>query len=97
MQFDAVDRERRVSDLISRNKKTNLVTYPKYILTEETVQHLRTPTFDIWQWEPNEVCIAVIVVTLIKLTFEFYCWYLNCKYIHMYVHTYIILCKYAHA
>lgn len=54
-QFQAVDRERRVSNVISRNKKNNVVAYPKYILTEETVQHLKTPTFDIWQWEPNEM------------------------------------------
>ena len=29
--------------------------YPKYILTQETIQYLKKPTFDIWHWEPNEM------------------------------------------
>ncbi|KAK4304512.1 hypothetical protein Pmani_023541 [Petrolisthes manimaculis] len=29
--------------------------YTKYTLTGETVDHLRAPTFDMWQWEPNEM------------------------------------------
>ena len=29
--------------------------YPKYILTQETINYLKKPTFDIWHWEPNEM------------------------------------------
>ena len=25
------------------------------MLTQETVQYLKKPTFDIWHWEPNEM------------------------------------------
>lgn len=27
----------------------------KYHLSKETMEALRLPTFDAWQWEPNEV------------------------------------------
>ncbi|XP_068930915.1 high affinity cGMP-specific 3',5'-cyclic phosphodiesterase 9A isoform X1 [Petaurus breviceps papuanus] len=29
--------------------------YPKYILSPETIDALRKPTFDVWLWEPNEM------------------------------------------
>lgn len=28
---------------------------PQYLLSPETVEALRKPTFDVWLWEPNEV------------------------------------------
>ncbi|XP_078002632.1 high affinity cGMP-specific 3',5'-cyclic phosphodiesterase 9A isoform X5 [Phascolarctos cinereus] len=31
--------------------------YPKYMLSQETIDALRKPTFDVWLWEPNELCI----------------------------------------
>ena len=48
---------------ISITKKTHksmltlqkIPTYPKYQLSNETIQYLKTPSFDIWQWESNEV------------------------------------------
>nr|KAF6379753.1 phosphodiesterase 9A [Myotis myotis] len=30
-------------------------TYPKYLLSPETIEGLRKPTFDVWLWEPNEM------------------------------------------
>ncbi|XP_045859144.1 high affinity cGMP-specific 3',5'-cyclic phosphodiesterase 9A isoform X3 [Meles meles] len=30
-------------------------TYPKYLLSPETIEALRKPTFDVWLWEPNEM------------------------------------------
>ncbi|KAK1789066.1 hypothetical protein P4O66_015019, partial [Electrophorus voltai] len=32
-------------------------SYPKYHLSKETIDTLRQPIFDVWQWEPNELCI----------------------------------------
>ncbi|XP_036603311.1 high affinity cGMP-specific 3',5'-cyclic phosphodiesterase 9A isoform X3 [Trichosurus vulpecula] len=29
--------------------------YPKYMLSQETIDALRKPTFDVWLWEPNEM------------------------------------------
>ncbi|XP_067928253.1 high affinity cGMP-specific 3',5'-cyclic phosphodiesterase 9A-like isoform X2 [Watersipora subatra] len=29
--------------------------YTKYILSKETIEYLKQPTFDIWHWEPNEM------------------------------------------
>ncbi|XP_055340822.1 high affinity cGMP-specific 3',5'-cyclic phosphodiesterase 9A-like isoform X2 [Paramacrobiotus metropolitanus] len=33
----------------------DMPTYPKYILSRETIDYLKKPTFDIWHWEPNEM------------------------------------------
>ncbi|XP_068011301.1 high affinity cGMP-specific 3',5'-cyclic phosphodiesterase 9A isoform X2 [Melanerpes formicivorus] len=30
-------------------------SYPKYMLSQETIEALRKPTFDVWLWEPNEM------------------------------------------
>lgn len=27
----------------------------QYTLSQETIEYLKQPTFDIWHWEPNEV------------------------------------------
>ena len=27
----------------------------QYTLSQETIDYLKQPTFDIWHWEPNEV------------------------------------------
>lgn len=27
----------------------------QYMLSQETIEALRKPTFDVWLWEPNEV------------------------------------------
>ncbi|XP_055865762.1 high affinity cGMP-specific 3',5'-cyclic phosphodiesterase 9A-like isoform X2 [Biomphalaria glabrata] len=35
--------------------KRDIPTYPKYTLSQETVDYLKQPTFDIWHWEPNEM------------------------------------------
>ncbi|EDV25625.1 High affinity cGMP-specific 3',5'-cyclic phosphodiesterase 9A [Trichoplax sp. H2] len=37
---------------ISRSK---IPLYTKYTLSQETIDYLKKPTFDIWQWEPNEM------------------------------------------
>ncbi|XP_072918345.1 high affinity cGMP-specific 3',5'-cyclic phosphodiesterase 9A-like [Hemitrygon akajei] len=33
-------------------------SHPKYTLSPETIEALKKPTFDIWQWAPNEVGIG---------------------------------------
>ena len=38
---------------VSRSREVPL--YPKYVLTQETVEYLKKPTFNIWNWEPNEM------------------------------------------
>ncbi|CAI9738060.1 affinity cGMP-specific 3 3' [Octopus vulgaris] len=48
----------RMSSLSDEKKislKRNIPTYPKYTLSQETVDYLKQPTFDIWYWEPNEM------------------------------------------
>ncbi|KAL8624536.1 High affinity cAMP-specific and IBMX-insensitive 3',5'-cyclic phosphodiesterase 9A [Nucella lapillus] len=35
--------------------KRDILSYPKYTLSQETVDYLKQPTFDIWHWEPNEM------------------------------------------
>lgn len=48
----------RISSLSDEKKislKRNIPTYPKYTLSQETIDYLKQPTFDIWYWEPNEM------------------------------------------
>ncbi|KAL5494444.1 hypothetical protein EMCRGX_G015779 [Ephydatia muelleri] len=46
--------------------------YPKYILTQETINYLKKPTFDIWHWEPNEMlCLLEHMYTELGLVSEF--------------------------
>uniref|UniRef100_A0A8D1MGS2 Phosphodiesterase n=1 Tax=Sus scrofa TaxID=9823 RepID=A0A8D1MGS2_PIG len=44
---------------LDNNKKLtprrDVPTYPKYLLSPETIDALRKPTFDVWLWEPNEM------------------------------------------
>ncbi|NXG64871.1 PDE9A phosphodiesterase, partial [Hemiprocne comata] len=35
--------------------RRDVPTYPKYLLSQETIEALRKPTFDVWLWEPNEM------------------------------------------
>ncbi|XP_037380791.1 high affinity cGMP-specific 3',5'-cyclic phosphodiesterase 9A isoform X1 [Talpa occidentalis] len=35
--------------------RRDVPAYPKYLLSPETVEALRKPTFDVWLWEPNEM------------------------------------------
>ncbi|ELU08710.1 hypothetical protein CAPTEDRAFT_136586 [Capitella teleta] len=35
--------------------KRDVPSYPKYTLSQETVDYLKQPTFDMWHWEPNEM------------------------------------------
>ena len=36
-------------------QQRDIPAYNKYVLTSETKEALKTPQFDVWQWEPNEV------------------------------------------
>ena len=38
----------------------DIPNFDKYVLSEQTKESLKTPDFDIWQWEPNEVGIILI-------------------------------------
>ncbi|XP_066226191.1 high affinity cGMP-specific 3',5'-cyclic phosphodiesterase 9A isoform X3 [Saccopteryx leptura] len=44
---------------LDNNKKLtpqrDVPAYPKYLLSPETIDALRKPTFDVWLWEPNEM------------------------------------------
>ncbi|XP_070549425.1 high affinity cGMP-specific 3',5'-cyclic phosphodiesterase 9A-like isoform X3 [Ptychodera flava] len=35
--------------------KRDIPKYPKYTLSQETIEYLKRPTFDIWHWESNEM------------------------------------------
>uniref|UniRef100_A0A803TRD4 Phosphodiesterase n=1 Tax=Anolis carolinensis TaxID=28377 RepID=A0A803TRD4_ANOCA len=35
--------------------RKDVPSYPKYMLSQETIEALRKPTFDVWLWEPNEM------------------------------------------
>ncbi|KAK6168428.1 hypothetical protein SNE40_020964 [Patella caerulea] len=44
-----------MSDEKKISLKRDVPTYPKYTLSQETVDYVKQPTFDIWHWEPNEM------------------------------------------
>ena len=49
-------KEQKSPSIASRaGRKRGVPPYPKYILTTETEEYLKKPTFDIWHWEPNEI------------------------------------------
>ncbi|XP_059497366.1 high affinity cGMP-specific 3',5'-cyclic phosphodiesterase 9A-like isoform X2 [Stegostoma tigrinum] len=39
--------------------RRDVPTYPKYTLSQETIEALKTPTFDVWQWAPNEMLSCI--------------------------------------
>lgn len=45
----------QTSSSFSKPHKRGVPPYPKYTLTQETEEYLKKPTFDIWDWEPNEM------------------------------------------
>ncbi|ESP02206.1 hypothetical protein LOTGIDRAFT_157364 [Lottia gigantea] len=49
------DHNNSLSDEKKISLKRDVPTYPKYTLSQETVDYVKQPTFDIWHWEPNEM------------------------------------------
>ncbi|XP_052721265.1 high affinity cGMP-specific 3',5'-cyclic phosphodiesterase 9A-like isoform X9 [Crassostrea angulata] len=47
--YSSLSDERKIS------LKRDVPSYPKYTLSQETIEYLKQPTFDIWHWEPNEM------------------------------------------
>ncbi|XP_041037102.1 high affinity cGMP-specific 3',5'-cyclic phosphodiesterase 9A-like isoform X2 [Carcharodon carcharias] len=39
--------------------RRDVPTYPKYTLSRETIDALKKPTFDVWQWAPNEMLSCI--------------------------------------
>ncbi|RXM94331.1 High affinity cGMP-specific 3',5'-cyclic phosphodiesterase 9A [Acipenser ruthenus] len=37
--------------------RRDVPSYPKYTLSQETIEALKKPTFDVWHWEHNELSI----------------------------------------
>ncbi|XP_067848512.1 high affinity cGMP-specific 3',5'-cyclic phosphodiesterase 9A isoform X2 [Heptranchias perlo] len=42
-------------DELKLTPRRDVPSYPKYKLSQETIDALRKPTFDAWQWEANEM------------------------------------------
>ena len=48
--------------------------FARYTLSDETKQSLKTPGFDVWQWEPNEVEISLLFFLNLHFFLLFRCW-----------------------
>ncbi|XP_075045778.1 LOW QUALITY PROTEIN: high affinity cGMP-specific 3',5'-cyclic phosphodiesterase 9A [Mixophyes fleayi] len=44
-------------DIVQFKVRRDIPSYPKYTLSSETIEALKKPTFDVWHWEHNELCI----------------------------------------
>ena len=54
----------------------------QYTLSQETIDYVKQPTFDIWHWEPNEVrCVCNYISKHLNENI------LNCMFITMYIST----------
>ncbi|KND02075.1 uncharacterized protein SPPG_02578 [Spizellomyces punctatus DAOM BR117] len=42
------------------------MSQPKYVFTDETIKYLKTPTFDPWQWQENEM-LALLEFMFVEL------------------------------
>uniref|UniRef100_A0AAR2IHI8 Phosphodiesterase n=1 Tax=Pygocentrus nattereri TaxID=42514 RepID=A0AAR2IHI8_PYGNA len=49
VQFSFLDDNKKLTP------RRDVPSYPKYHLSKETIDALRQPIFDVWQWEPNEM------------------------------------------
>lgn len=47
--------ETKKTKKMAKSKEEMTVLYPKYYLSPETMERLRTPSFNIWPWKPDEV------------------------------------------
>ncbi|KAF4797773.1 high affinity cGMP-specific 3',5'-cyclic phosphodiesterase 9A-like protein [Turdus rufiventris] len=45
--------------------RRDVPSYPKYMLSQETIEALRKPTFDVWLWEPNEEKFSQIDILIL--------------------------------
>ncbi|KAJ8316198.1 hypothetical protein KUTeg_006212, partial [Tegillarca granosa] len=54
-KFVDFNRMSSMSDEKKISLKRDIPSYPKYTLSQETIDYLKQPTFDIWHWEPNEM------------------------------------------
>ncbi|XP_052721267.1 high affinity cGMP-specific 3',5'-cyclic phosphodiesterase 9A-like isoform X11 [Crassostrea angulata] len=59
VDFNRLSGETQTPSSLSDERKISLKrdvpSYPKYTLSQETIEYLKQPTFDIWHWEPNEM------------------------------------------
>ncbi|KAK2151521.1 hypothetical protein LSH36_361g08022 [Paralvinella palmiformis] len=44
-------------------QRKSFLQFDKYTLSQETIDYLKQPTFDIWHWEPNEGIIMLVLAT----------------------------------
>ncbi|KAK3596452.1 hypothetical protein CHS0354_015924 [Potamilus streckersoni] len=54
-KFVDFNRMSAIVDTTKWCKKRYIASFQKYTLSQETIDYLKKPTFDIWHWEPNEM------------------------------------------
>ncbi|XP_010795454.1 high affinity cGMP-specific 3',5'-cyclic phosphodiesterase 9A-like [Notothenia coriiceps] len=56
---------RNNSNFLEGNKKLtprrDVPSYPKYMLSQQTIDALKKPAFDMWLWEANEVRLTIFL------------------------------------
>lgn len=58
------------------NRRRLVLTCTQYTLSQETIETLKKPTFDVWHWEHNEVCLLMNGCVLdIQSAFVWLCFY----------------------
>ncbi|XP_077947390.1 high affinity cGMP-specific 3',5'-cyclic phosphodiesterase 9A isoform X1 [Gasterosteus aculeatus] len=55
--------------------RRDVPSYPKYMLSEQTIDALKKPAFDVWLWEANEYHLSKETVKALRLpTFDAWQW-----------------------
>ncbi|TWW80280.1 High affinity cGMP-specific 3',5'-cyclic phosphodiesterase 9A, partial [Takifugu flavidus] len=70
---------RNNSNFLDDSKKLtprrDVPSYPKYMLSQQTIDALKKPTFDVWLWEANEYHLSQETVEALRLpTFDAWQW-----------------------
>uniref|UniRef100_A0A8C5I3I1 Phosphodiesterase n=1 Tax=Gouania willdenowi TaxID=441366 RepID=A0A8C5I3I1_GOUWI len=59
LREEMISRNHRYCSFLEDNKKLtprrDVPSYPKYMLSQQTIEALKKPAFDVWLWEANEM------------------------------------------
>jgi len=53
-------------------RRLNILDFPRNILSIDIIEQLKSPEFDVWGWDSNEMlCLSEYMFTILGITKEF--------------------------